>query len=324
MSPAGRRFRAAALVSYARGMLLREIFGVALLVASLGCSATRQPAGNGGSGGEGGGSGGAGAGGGSGGAGVGSSGGGGAGVGGLGGFGGSGGGLPIGETEVFGHSAATLYRLDPVTKEVTTVGAFQGCPTSVIDVALDKAGSMIGTTYDGLYAIEKTTAKCTLIASGDFPNSLSFVPEGTVDPAVEALVGFEGSTYVRIDTKTGQKQTLGTLNGGYVSSGDVVSVIGGGTYLTVFGGPEGCNDCIIEVDPKTGAFVKNVGALGYSGVYGLAFWGGSAYGFAESGDLFQIDLTNATTTAISIPGAPSDLSFYGAGSSTSAPLEPPG
>jgi hypothetical protein len=182
---------------------------------------------------------------------------------------------------------------------------------------------MVATTFAGLYNVDKTTAKCSLIKSGGYPNSLSFVPQGTVDPNAEALVGFEGSTYVRIFTDTGDKVTIGTLNGGYISSGDVVSVIGGGTYLTVFGGPENCGDCIIEVDPTTGAFVKNVGPLGHSAVYGLAFWGGAAYGFDAFGQLFQIDLTNGSTTTIQIPGAPVNLSFYGAGSSTAAPLEPP-
>lgn len=243
--------------------------------------------------------------------------------GGFGGFDPQGGGAPVGETEVFGHSATTLYRLDPVTKQVTVVGDFVDCPEAVIDIALDKNGNMVGTTFGGLYTIDKATAKCSLIKSGGYPNSLSFVPQGTVDPDVEALVGFEGSTYVRIFPDTGDKQTIGTLNGGYVSSGDVVSVIGGGTYLTVFGGPESCGDCIIEVDPETGAFIKNVGALGHSSVYGLAFWGGAAYGFDAFGQLFQIDLTSAATMNILIPGAPPNLSFYGAGSSTAAPLDPP-
>lgn len=242
-----------------------------------------------------------------------------------GGFGGQGGGMPAAETEVFGQSAATLYRLDPVTKQVTTVGNFVGCPSAVIDIAIDKDGGMIGTTFDGLYKIDKTTAQCTFIASGDYPNSLSFVPAGTLDPNVEALVGFEGSDYVRIDPVTGVKSTLaqGSL-GGYVSSGDVVSVIGGGTYLTVTGGPEGCFDCILEVNPKTGGVVKTIGPLGHDSVYGLAFWGGAAYGFDAYGALFQIDLMTGVATTIAQPGAPAGLSYYGAGSSTSAPLEPPG
>ena len=241
----------------------------------------------------------------------------------FGGFGGQGGGQPVGETEVFGQSANTLYRLDPVTKQVTVVGGFNGC-SEVIDIALDKDGVMIGTTFDGLYKIDKTNAKCTVVTQGDFPNSLSFVPAGTLDPNVEALVGYEGSNYVRIDPASGQKTTItqGAL-GSYTSSGDIVSVIGGGTYLTVFGGPENCGDCILQVDPKTGAVIKNIGALGHGSVYGLAFWGGSAYGFDAYGELFQIDLTNASTTMIPQPGAPGDLSYFGAGSSTSAPLEPP-
>jgi hypothetical protein len=249
-------------------------------------------------------------------------------VGGAGGEGGgwvstssTGSGPPPGDAEVFAHTGDTLYRLDPLTKSITTVGGFKGCSGSVIDIALDKDGVMFGTTFGGLYAIEKKTAQCQEIASGDYPNSLSFVPKGTLDPNEEALVGYVGATYVRIHRTTGVISNVGTLGGGYISSGDIVSAIGGGTYLTVKQG--GCGDCIVEVNPKTGAFVKNIGSLGYSGVFGLAFWGGSAYGFSETGQLFQIDLTSGQSTALAMPGAPSGLAFYGAGSSTSAPLVEP-
>jgi hypothetical protein len=223
--------------------------------------------------------------------------------------------------EVFGQSATTLYKLDPLTKVVTTVGDFQGCDT-VIDIALDKSGNMFATTQSGFYQVDKTTAICTHIADGSYPNSLSFVPAGTLDPNVEALVGYEESIYVRIDPTSGNLTQVGSLgNSGYASSGDVVSVIGGGTYLTVNG--NGCGDCIVEVNPTTGALVKMIGPLGHADVYGLAFWGGSAYGFDDAGELFQINLTNGMSTTIVIPNAPHDLSFYGAGSTTSAPLTPP-
>jgi hypothetical protein len=224
------------------------------------------------------------------------------------------------ESEVFAHSADVLYRLDPTTKVVTTVGAFQGC-SGVIDIAIDKNGVMFATTFGGLYRVDKASAACTHIHNGGYPNSLSFVPEGTVDPSVEALVGYNGGTYVRIDTVTGAVSNLGSLGGGYASSGDIVSVIGGGTYLTVNG--NSCFDCIVEVNPKTGALVKLIGPLGHSSVFGLAFWGGSAYGFDSFGELFQIDLTTGATTSISIPNAPPGLSFNGAGSTTAAPLKPP-
>ncbi|MCC6558022.1 MAG: hypothetical protein IT372_34175 [Polyangiaceae bacterium] len=236
------------------------------------------------------------------------------------GGGGQGGAAPV-DAEVFAHSASTLYRLDPLTKDVTVVGNFSGCADSVIDIAIDQNGLMFGTTFSGLHRIDKATAACTPIASGSYPNSLSFVPKGTVDPNVEALVGYAGSSYVRIDTVTGTITTIGALTGGYVSSGDVVSVIGGGTYLTVKSA--GCSDCIIEVNPTTGALVNLIGPLGRTDVFGLAFWAGSAYGFNNGGQLFEVDLTTGTATDIPMPNPPPGLSFWGAGSTTAAPLDPP-
>ncbi|MFT3765024.1 MAG: hypothetical protein QM820_05850 [Minicystis sp.] len=233
------------------------------------------------------------------------------------------GGNPNEVAEVFAHSPDTLYRLDPDAKTVTTIGPFQNCGffSSVIDIAIDKDGAMFAATSSGLYKVDKTTAACTLIADGSYPNSLSFVPKGTVDPNAEALVGYLGSTYVRIDTTTGQVTTIGAITGGYSSSGDIVSVIGGGTYLTVKG--NNCADCIIEVDPKTGDLKKMIGPLAHTNVFGLAFWGGFAYGFDDAGELFQIDLATGTSTIIPVPNAPPTLVFWGAGSTTSAPLKPP-
>ena len=68
-----------------------------------------------------------------------------------------------------------------------------------------------------------------------YPNSLSFVPKGTVDPNVEALVGYNGGTYVRIDTVTGAVTSIGNLGSGYSSSGDIVRLpIPGNAELLVY------------------------------------------------------------------------------------------
>jgi hypothetical protein len=233
---------------------------------------------------------------------------------------------PSGEVnEVFGHSADSLFRLDPKTNVVSEVGKFTGC-SSIIDIALDEASTLYGVSYTALYTIDKTTAKCTQVATGDYPNSLSFVPKGTVDPSVEALVGYEDADYVRIDTKTGVKTKIGALGGGLKSSGDIVSVKGGKSFLTVKGTGSTCtqNDCLVEVDPATGKLVKNWGSIEHHNVFGLSFWGGKVYGFDESGSLFEVTFgsNSITTTTISIPTKPANLSFWGAGSSTSAPLVP--
>jgi hypothetical protein len=229
---------------------------------------------------------------------------------------------PAGTSEVWSHSADTLYRLDPVTKQVTVIGQFSGCAGDVIDIALDAQSNLFATTFTSLERIDKATARCTKIASGQYPNSLSFVPKGTVDPNEEALVGYVGSSYVRIDTKTGVATTIGSLGAaGLESSGDIVSVNNGPTYLTVFG--TGCADCIVEVNPKTGAITKNWGPLAHSDVYGIAFWAGSVYAFDATGGLFEVTFAGGKlgTKQIPIPNA-ANLEFFGAGSTTSAPVTP--
>jgi len=242
-------------------------------------------------------------------------------------FTGSGGSTGAGGTneiaEVFGESAENLYKLDPKTKAVTVVGPFKDC-FPVIDIAVDKDSNLYATTYEGLFKVDKTTAQCTQIANSGFPNSLSFVPAGTVDPNEEALVGYAGSTYVRIDTTTGAITNIGELTGGYSSSGDIVSVKNGKTLLTVKGDGCGINDCLLEVDPTTGDLIKNWGQLPYADVFGLAFWAGTAYGFSQDGVLFEVTFANNTiaTSAIPIPNPPASLYFWGAGSTTSAPPDP--
>jgi hypothetical protein len=78
------------------------------------------------------------------------------------------------------------------------------------------------------------------------------------------------------------------------------------------------------VDPKTGKTTKNWGPLGYSAVCGLAFWAGSAYGFNNGGELFEIQFKNGLKTVkIPVPMAPQNLSFWRAGSTTSAPVDKP-
>lgn len=228
---------------------------------------------------------------------------------------------PLEVAEVFGHSANTLYRLDPETKAVTVVGPLVGCTASIIDIALDAESNMYGTAFGSLWSIDRTTGQCTHIADGSYPTSLSFVPAGTVDPEVEALVGFDEDEYIRIDPQTGTITSLGELTGGMRSSGDIVAVAGQ-TYLTVFDDGE-ClaTDCIVELDPIDGAVIEHFGPLPYDQVFGLAFWAGRAYGFSRGGELFEIEFMagSVATTPIPIPGAPADLEFFGAGSTTSAP-----
>jgi len=221
--------------------------------------------------------------------------------------------------EFFGHTATALYRVDPKSGSTTLVGNFDGC-TYVNDIAIDKRGVIYGTTSTSLWIISGVDAHCTLVAKGTFPNSLSFVPANVLAPE-ETLVGFEGADYERIDTSSGVKTKVGSMAGGYTSSGDVVSVIDGATYVTVKG--NGCGDCLVEVDPTTGSITKNWGDVGHVDVFGIAFWAGKVYGFANDGTLFEAVLANDAVQATTIPVSGPTLAWAGAGSTTAAPLVAP-
>lgn len=220
---------------------------------------------------------------------------------------------------VYAHSPSVLYQLDPKTKTATVVGPFTGGCADVIDIAIDGAKNAYATTFSAFYKVDLKTAACTHVSDGTYPNSLSFVPKGTLDPNAEALVGYFGSQYVRIDTTSGAVTNVGSLGQGYASSGDIVSVINGGTFLTVNG--SGCGDCLLQVNPKTGDVIQNYGSVNHASVFGIAFWAGVVYGFDDAGQVFSITWKNnaITTTDIPVPNPPPGLQFWGAGSTTAAP-----
>lgn len=255
----------------------------------------------------------------------------------------SGGGTPTGPAEVFVHSGDTLYKLDPDTKAVTKVGKFSGVSSAMFDIALNAEGDMYGTTNDALYKIDKTTAAASKVGAGGagkYPNSLSFVPVGTVDPDREVLVGYLESAYISIDPETGTTKQIraNALAEGLVSSGDIVSIREGNflTYLTVkpldskncTGECAKCkdNDCLYEINPATGEKLSNLGSTNRPKVFGLAFWAGTLYGINSDGKMFEIDPSKTPLSSgvknITIPGSLGTIAFFGAGSTTSAPAGP--
>jgi hypothetical protein len=216
------------------------------------------------------------------------------------------------------------------------VGTFD-CTGSMVDIAIDRAGKMTGSaaiSFNGalggaFVTVDSTSGHCEVLSRGpNLVTSLTYVPEGTLLASAEALVGYADDRYVRVDPTTGGLTDIGLLNnaasGGtrWISSGDVVSIKDGGTYLTVKPetGSTAGGDRIVEVDPRTGALERIIGPTGMPDVLGLGYWGGIAYGFTIAGTLIQIDLTTGAGTGIPIPGAPPDLSFLGAGTTTVAPI----
>ena len=227
------------------------------------------------------------------------------------------------EAIVYAHDSGTLFALDPDSLEVTVIGPMTGC-SGIVDIAVNAEGQIFGsgsaTGGSGIVAIDADTGACSLHVAGGFSNALSFVPVGVLHPTKEMLVSYgtaDGSyQYVSIDPDTGDVEGIGAPPNGYNSSGDIVSVEGGGTYWSAYGP---CNDCLVELNPATGALVRDWGAIGATGVWGLAFWGGIVYGFTSGGQIVR--LTFGETTITSEVVANTAYSFYGAGSSTTAPID---
>jgi hypothetical protein len=254
---------------------------------------------------------------------------------------------------VYGHTADTLYLFEPIGKKLTKIGRFSclevGNPDTgangdrMLDIALDRDGVMYGTSDRGFISINPTNASCRYLARDSYPNSLSFVPMGTVDNTKEALVGYVfnptyATGYVRIDVDNGRITKIGDLNppnavDQYMSSGDMIALSRGGNkaYLTVKkivgdgGAPE--SDFLAEVDPSTGRIKTILGDIKKADLFGFGYWAGTGYGFSFNGEVLSVDMSNGAAkvlTTLTQDGGPQGqhLSWFGAGVKTLAPTAP--
>ncbi|MBX3210594.1 MAG: hypothetical protein KF850_01030 [Labilithrix sp.] len=267
------------------------------------------------------------------------------------------GGKPPGR--IYAHDKNTLYRFDPLAGTLVEVGVFDCVPQNgvgglgstkendaVIDLALDRTGQMYATTYWRFIKVDATSGACQVIkteaVANRYPNSLSFVPAGTIDPTQEALVGYafdnldDATIYTRIDLTTGEMTDEENLNPSpalngveYGISGDFISLVRdqGKTYAAikqVTGDAGAGNDLLAEVNPKTGTLIAIIGDTGQKGYYGMGFWAGKAYGFTVSGDIYEVDIaTGGSKLVLSAKdkdGAP--IAWFGAGVTTDSPTAP--
>jgi hypothetical protein len=251
---------------------------------------------------------------------------------------------------IYAHTPSTLYLFEPVTKQLTKIGDFDCLGGSqMIDIALDRSGVMYGTSFHKFFSIDPTNAKCTLIKEEAvtvyYPNSLSFVPVGTIDPTKEVLVGyiestFDGKTYkdtyVRIDTTNGNLTRIGQegdLNppagiGGkyYDVAGDLIALINDNNKAFVIveddkytdAGAASTTNHLAEINPTTGTITKIIGPISQLKTYGFAYWAGKGYGFSQDGRITEINMaTGASTTVLTLEAG----TWYGAGVTTDTPAQ---
>jgi len=231
-------------------------------------------------------------------------------------------GTPPAKAKVYAHSDAELFEIDPDDLDVRSVGSFAWPDDgydSMTDIAINKAGTMVGISFDKVYVVNPATAKTTLLADLDRSfNGMSFVPAQEIDgTGAEVLVAaaLDGSFY-RLDPTTGNSTPIGNYGSDMGSSGDVVSVSGFGTIATVTR-PDSETDWLVRVDAATGRATP-IGDTGVTGIWGLGFWENKVYGFTDANAFVLIDVQTGRAMAVE----EGSVSWWGAGVTTSAPVIP--
>ena len=96
---------------------------------------------------------------------------------------------------VYAHSGTTLYAMNPATLAATPIGPMSGLDAmrSLLDLAVDRNGGLVGVSREKLYRINATSGALTLIndlsAQAQGFTSLSYAPSDPNDPnSTEVLI----------------------------------------------------------------------------------------------------------------------------------------
>lgn len=221
---------------------------------------------------------------------------------------------------VYAHTSSTLYKVDPDTLAITIVGNFN-FPTgseSITDIAIDKAGLMVGISFNAVYRIDTTNATGMRLSTGlpGLFNGLSFVPAAQIgqtgDDILVATRNTDGQVF-QINPTTGAATMIGNM-GGYVSSGDLVSVATLGTFQTVDNGSG--PDKLVRLAPSSFTATTVGTDIGFAEIWGIAFWKDKVFGFTNGGQFITIDPTTGVGTLVQGNGP----QWWGAAVTTVAPV----
>ncbi|MFT5353586.1 MAG: hypothetical protein ACI9KE_000785 [Polyangiales bacterium] len=229
---------------------------------------------------------------------------------------------------VWAHSGRELFRFDPLTNRVTSVGILNtteddvGDFFSMTDVAVRSDGALFGLGRGRVWRIDTETARCTTVVMEVQGTAMSFVPAGEIGDQEELIVGYEDSNdrakLARVDLVAGTVVDLATFSGDCETSGDIASISGLGTFITLRCANDESQDFLATIDVMT-ATISIIGPTGVRGIWGLGFWAGVFYGFTNSGELVEIDASTGASTIIANELGAED-GFWGAGVTTEAPL----
>ncbi len=208
------------------------------------------------------------------------------------------------------QTADTLYTIDDVSFELTEIGTFQNGGDDITDIAVTPNGTLYGISNTTLYTIDKDTGEAAWQAElGESATNvgLTFLPDGTL------LATDQDGGVRQIDPINGNVTERGSFGGGYATAGDLVAVADGTMYAISDEGPYGNeqdDNLLLTINTDTGAYIEEIGPIGYGGVFGCAYDNGHVYAFTRDGLVIEIDRnTGAGTLKRTYDGT----AFWGAG-----------
>ncbi|MFK8001363.1 MAG: hypothetical protein AB8H86_17340 [Polyangiales bacterium] len=231
---------------------------------------------------------------------------------------------------VWAHSGRELFRFDPLSNRVTSVAVFNTTEDpdaadffSMTDIAVRSDGALFGLGRRRVWSINPETAECTSVVTTDvLGTAMSFVPAGEISAREELIVGYEDdddrAKLARVDLEADRVEDLATFSGDCETSGDITSISGLGTFITLRCADDDTQDYLATLNVMT-ASITIIGPTGVEDIWGLGFWAGVFYGFTESGQLVEINADTGASTVISNDIGSED-GFWGAGVTTEAPL----
>ncbi|MFO0959533.1 MAG: PEP-CTERM sorting domain-containing protein [Isosphaeraceae bacterium] len=181
-------------------------------------------------------------------------------------------------------ASGVLGKVNVDTGAVTVVGNMGVVMT---DIAFAPNGDLYGITFNGLYRINPTTAAATLIGQLTFAgaNALVFGTDGTL-----YVANSNTTSLYRANTSTGAETVLGNI--GFSSAGDL-AFVAGNLYMS------SSADHLIRINLAGTVSGTDIGAFGFSNVYGLATPDNNIlYGVAGT-QVFSVNTTTGTGTLLS-------------------------
>jgi hypothetical protein len=182
-------------------------------------------------------------------------------------------------------ASGNIGTVDVATGVATTIGS---AGVVLTDIAFDPSGNLWGVSFTNLYRINKSTGAATNIGSLGLNgnNALVFSSTGILYSASST----DRNLYT-INTSTGAATNLGAIKMSANSSGDL-AFNGGNLYLS------NMNNQLVKIDLSNLTNSNEIGAFGYSLVYGLATAGnGVLYGVSNN-TVFSVNTATGLGTFV--------------------------